>query len=163
MRWIGTLILLLCMGCSKGSFGQEAVNRFNRADFYHAMAGKDRIAVDQQLDLLKAAATPDKAAFEGALLMKKAGLVSGAQKKLSLFKEGHKKLEPVIQKDSTKAELRFLRLIIQENAPGILGYKKDLSRDTRFIKDNFKRLPAAVQDAVREYSKKSIFLQPSDF
>jgi hypothetical protein len=163
MGWIGKAIVLLCVCCGNGCFGQEGAGKFNRPAFYNAMAGKSQVEIDYQLDLLKVAGIPDQQAYEGALLMKKAGLAAGAKKKLSLFKEGHKKLEPAIQKDSTKAELRFLRLMIQEHAPGILGYKNDLNRDTRYIKDNFKRLPAAVQEAVREYSKKSIFLQPSDF
>ena len=83
--------------------------------------------------------------------------------KLNIFKEGHRKLEAVIKKDNMNAELRFLRLIIQENAPGILGYKSDLKQDSELIKKSFTDLPQVVQQAIIDYSKKSKILNPSDF
>ena len=66
--------------------------------------------------------------------MKKAGIINGAGKKLNLFKAGRKKLEAEIKKDSSNVELRFLRLMTQENAPGILGYKNELQTDREYIR-----------------------------
>ena len=95
--------------------------------------------------------------------MKKAGLISGAGKKLNTFKDGHKKLEASLQKDSGNTEYRFLRLMIQENAPGILGYKDDLKKDSEYIRKNFKNLPQEAKNAVIDYSKNSKILRSADF
>ncbi len=141
---------------------QEAGNKFNKSSFYAAMRGKEEAAVDKQIALLAITAIEEKTAYEGALLMKKAGLASGPKKKLDLFKEGHEKLEAVLNKDSSNTEYRFLRLMIQEHAPGILGYKKQIESDKRFVKNNYKKLSPVVQEAVVNYSKESKILKPAD-
>jgi len=112
---------------------------------------------------LESSAFSEKDAFIGTLQMKIAGLLGNPEKKLSWFKAGHIKLESAISADSLNAELRFLRLMIQEHAPAILGYKKALSADRRVIRANFTRLPGTVQQAVLEYSRHSTVLKPEDF
>ena len=143
-------------------FAQEKESSFKKTDFYAAMQANSEDAVNKQLDLLKTADIAGKDAFEGALLMKKAGIVGGPKKKLDLFKAGHTKLEAVLSKDSSNAEFRFLRLMIQEHAPGILGYKGELQKDKLFIKNNYKKLQPVVQEAVANYSKESKILKPGD-
>jgi hypothetical protein len=90
--------------------------------------------------------------------MKKAGLVLNPAEKLSLFKNGHKKLEAAIKNSTENVELRFLRLIIQENAPSILNYNDDLEKDSIYITQKYKRLPDNIQKVIIDYSKKSEFL-----
>lgn len=142
---------------------QESAAKFNRKELFAAMASPDVANVDNQLNALKDTDVKGKSAYEGALTMKKAGLVKGANKKLKLFKEGHKKLEAAITKDKENGELRFLRLMIQEHAPGILGYKDDLDKDSAYIRQSFKKLPVDVQQAITSYSKTSKVLRPEDF
>ncbi|MEP6748074.1 MAG: hypothetical protein ABJB86_10130 [Bacteroidota bacterium] len=143
-------------------FAQEKESGFKKTDFYAAMQANSEDAVNKQLDLLKTADIAEKGAYEGALLMKKAGIVGGAKKKLDLFKAGHNKLEAVLAKDSLNAEFRFLRLMIQEHAPGILGYKGEQQKDKLFIKNNFKKLQPVVQEAVTNYTRESKILTPAD-
>ena len=126
------------------------------------MSASNEDAINKQLTLLKAADITGKEAYEGALLMKKAGIVGGPKMKLDLFKAGRKELEAVLNKDSTNTEFRFLRLMIQEHAPGILGYKNELEKDKLYIMNNFKKLSAVVQEAVVNYSKESKILKPAD-
>jgi hypothetical protein len=135
---------------------------FDRATFYSVMETGKIEDVNMQLEIIKNSSLPEKNAFEGTLLMKKAGMVTVPANKLSLFKAGHKKLEAEIKKDSSNTELRFLRLIIQEHAPGILGYKSELQKDREYIRMNFKKLLPAVQHAVAGYSQKSKILRPTD-
>ena len=66
-------------------------------------------------------------------------------------------------KDKDNGELRFLRLMIQEHAPGILNYKDDLEKDSLYIRQSFKKLPADVQQAITDYSKTSKVLRSEDF
>jgi hypothetical protein len=158
----GIGLLLVQMISVNFLFGQEKESGFNKGSFYSAMQGDNENAVNKQLALVKTSGITEKPAYEGALLMKKAGIVSGPKKKLDLFKEGHKELEAVLSKDSANIECRFLRLMIQEHAPGILGYKGELQKDRLFIKNNYKKLPPVVQEAVINYSKESKILKPAD-
>jgi hypothetical protein len=142
---------------------QENTAKFTRKELYAAMASSNVANVDNQLNTLKNTDVKDKDAYEGALTMKKAGLVKGAGKKLKLFKDGHNKLEAAISRDKDNGELRFLRLMIQEHAPGMLHYKSDLDKDSAYIRQSFKKLPVDVQQAITSYSKTSKVLRPEDF
>ena len=135
---------------------------FDRAAFYAAMASGKLEDINKEIDIVSKSSLAEKNAFEGTLLMNKAGLINGPGNKLSVFKSGHKKLEAEILKDSNNAEFRFLRLMIQEHAPGILGYKSNLQSDREFIIKNSKKLLPAVQHAVADYSQKSKILKPGD-
>jgi hypothetical protein len=158
----GIFLIAIQMISVKFVFAQEKENGFKKDNFYAAMQGSSEDAVNKQLILLKTADIAEKGAYEGALLMKKAGIVGGPKKKLDLFKEGKTKLEAVLSKDSSNTEYRFLRLMVQEHAPGILGYKGELQKDKLFIKNNFKKLQPVVQEAVTNYSKESKILKPGD-
>lgn len=134
---------------------------FDRSAFYQAMASTKVETVDNQLNAIKDAPKKDQQVYEGALLMKKAGLVSNSKNKLNLFKSGRNKLEAVLAKDSTNAEWRFLRLMIQEHAPKILNYRREIDKDSQFVSKFFKSLSPVVQQAVTDYSKKSNVLIPA--
>ncbi|MFD2918995.1 hypothetical protein ACFS6H_04675 [Terrimonas rubra] len=119
--------------------------------------------IEAQLALVQNSSDNEKQAFEGALLMRKSGLISGPAKKLSTFKEGKEKLEAAIGRDNDNTEFRFLRLLIQENAPNIVKYKKNLDEDKAMIIKGYKSLPAVVQSAIVTYSKTSKIISPDDF
>ena len=139
----------------------NSVQSFDRSGFYAALASESLDSVNAVLETLSKSSLSNKEAFEGTLLMKKAGLVPNMGSKWGLFKTGRNKLENAITKENNNAELRFLRLMIQENIPGILGYKKHLEEDNKLIHSSFKSLPPAVQKVVAEYSKKSKVLKPA--
>ena len=158
-QWAGFAIFFLVTGmCVQGK-----AQSFNRKEFYAVMGSANLKNVDGQINILKTSGVAGKQAFEGALLMKKAALVKGPSKKLGLFKQGHKKLEAAIAADEDNGEYRFLRLMIQENAPGILGYKNDLDKDSAYLRQSFKKLPTDVQQAITDYSKTSKALRTEDF
>ncbi len=135
---------------------------FDRKAFYRAMQSNKADEINSELKAVQSSSFKDKEAFEGALTMKKAGLAGSADKKLSLFKSGHKKLESAIKRDNDNAEYRFLRLMIQEHAPGILGYKNEMKKDSEYIRRSYKTLPEPVQQAVSEYSRQSKVLKIQD-
>ena len=148
---------------SVATFSQENTSGFSRKEFYTTMANENSQKIDEMIDLLKKSVVSGKNAYEAALLMKKAGLLNGAGKKLTLFRQGRKQLDAEITKDNENAELRFLRLMIQEHAPGILGYRDSLQKDSAYIRQYFKKLPVEVQQAITEYSKTSKILRSDDF
>ncbi|HCL84515.1 MAG TPA: hypothetical protein DIC22_11100 [Chitinophagaceae bacterium] len=138
---------------------RSTINGLNRPAFYKAMQEDDKILVNEQLTLLKSLPEEEGKAFLGAMLMKKSGLGGSPLSKLRLFNEGQKMLETAIKQDSANAEYRFLRLMIQEHAPGILGYKNDMEKDSEYIRKSYKTLPDDVQQAITGYSKKSKVLK----
>jgi hypothetical protein len=142
---------------------QEKRAEFSRSTFFSVMRTGTAMAIDSELAILGSASFEGREAFWGTLLMKKASLISNPEKKLNLFKNGRKKLELAIHKDSLNAEFRFLRMMIQEHAPSILEYAGDLQRDKEYIRKNFSTLPASTQQAVLEYSRKSKIIKPADF
>ncbi len=131
----------------------------NRAAFYKAMELNNKDLVNTQLTELKTGPDEIRDAYTGAMLMKKASFFGAAATKLHLFREGHKMLENAIKKDPDNVEFRFLRLIIQEHAPGVLGYKNDLQKDSELIRKSYKSLPEDLKQIMADYSKKSKFLK----
>ena len=131
----------------------------SKSAFYEAMASKSTKIIDTQLSLLSAYANgTEKQALEGALEMRKAGLLSIPAKKLAAFKQGHKKLEAAIAAAPQNGEFRFLRLMIQENAPKSLRYSKNIEEDSKLVKAQFSSFSAATRQSIKNYSKKSTSL-----
>ncbi len=131
----------------------------SRTSYYKALEENNKDLVNTQLTELKTAPDEIRDGLTGAMLMKKASFFAAAATKLHLFREGHKMLEDAIKKDPENAEFRFLRLIIQEHAPGVLGYKNDLQNDSELIRKSYKSLPEELQQIMIAYSKKSKFLK----
>jgi len=154
LKFIFTFLSIACF-----SFF-SAQGSINRSVFYGVLMGNDLQEIDKELNTMN---LTGKEAFKGALLMKKSGLMPVVKEKLKLFKEGHKALELAIDKDSTNAEYRFLRLIIQENAPKIVNYNKEIKQDASYLRKNYDNLPANLQKVIVDYSKSSKALKPEDF
>ncbi|MBK6378863.1 MAG: hypothetical protein IPF72_03630 [Chitinophagaceae bacterium] len=90
---------------------------FDKSAFYNAMAANDVNSINAQLDIVKTSSINEKEAYEGALLMKKAGLVTKAKEKLSLFKQGRLKLEAAIKKTKKMQSLVFCVLSYRNMRP----------------------------------------------
>lgn len=157
---IFTVLLLLTAALPYAQTGTEA---FNRTAFYDAFASNNISTIQLQLDIIGKSLQDEKEAFEGALMMKKAGLIKGASHKLKAFKAGREKLENMVDKYADNAEFRFLRLMIQEKAPKMLGYDKQLEEDHKYVVKHFRTMPEAAQKAILNYSKSSKVLSPADF
>jgi hypothetical protein len=147
--------MLMAIAYFTVSFVSYSKVNFDKSAYYAAISSDNLKMVEEQLSLLKKSEIIEREGFEGALLMKKAGLIGNLMEKLSLFKEGHKKLEEAIKNDPDNTEFRFLRLVIQEHAPSILNYDNELKRDSIHIKKTFKSLPTSVQKVIIDYSKQS--------
>lgn len=141
----------------------QPASKIDRSNYYKVIASENLESLNSEIDVVKKSDDKYKDAFEGALMMKRAGQLKGASNKLKEFKAGRQKLEDVLNKNKDVAELRFLRLMIQENAPRILGYHKELDEDHKYIVANFKTMPVATQLVLKDYSKTSKQLSPSEF
>lgn len=155
---------LLCIFSGFWGMAEPAVQQgFDKEGFYAVMASGNLTKIDDELELVRSTSFTEKDAYEGALLMRKSGLLKKAEDKLKAFKAGRIKFETAMRDDADNAEYRFLRLTIQEHAPRVVKYHKDQENDKQFIQSSFKKLPAVVQQAIREYSKTSKVLRAEDF
>lgn len=155
LRLIFSISIFILTLCSVAAWAQTG---FDRAAYYAAFAKSEAAGIEMQLAKVALLNATDREAFEGALLMRKAGLQSSVVQKLSFFKQGGKALEAAIKANPQNVEYRFLRLMIQENAPKIVGYNDNLKEDSELVKKNIKLLPVATQKAVQNYAKVSKYL-----
>ncbi len=76
---------------------------------------------------------PVMLAYRGASSAASASSVNGVRKKLEYFNRGKSELEKAVAMKNLDAEIRFLRLATQVNAPGFLGYNGDIRNDKAII------------------------------
>jgi len=137
--------------------------QFDKPSYYKILKSGNITEVNNEISLIDASTLKNKDAFIGALIMKKADLLKVPKEKLKTFKEGATKLETVLRADTSNVEYRFLRLIIQEHAPKVVKYNKNISEDAAFIKKNYKELSPEVQKILIDYSQTSKAIKPQDF
>jgi hypothetical protein len=147
----------MCLGKAEAAF-----QKFEKSAFYSVMASGDIDAIDKQLDIVENSSISEKEGYEGALLMRKAGIVKKAKEKLILFKKGRIKLETALLANNENIEFHFLRLAIEEHAPKIVKYRADIEKDKLLVIKNFKNLAPAVQNAIVDYCKTSKVLHKED-
>ena len=135
---------------------RQPPTNLDRAAFYRAIQSENKSLVDAQIaELNSAPADVSRDAFLGAMMMRRAGFGGSAPAKLKFFKQGRRLLEGAIAGDPNNAEYRFLRLMIQENAPPALGYNKEEKNDSEMIRKSYKSLPEELQKTMADYNKKS--------
>ena len=130
---------------------------------YDVMQSDDTTQINAVLTNLENSTAKERDAYKGTLLMKKSGMLKTGMEKLNVFKQGRKLLEASIKQDSTNAEYRFLRLMIQENVPDFLNYHSKKEEDGKMIRESYAKLPVNLRDAIKKYSKNSHVLKPEDF
>ena len=152
--------MLLMSAILKFAFAQP---KSEKNVFYGVMSTGDLKAVENELTVVENSFSPNKDGYQGALLMKKAGMISKPAQKLKFFKEGRVKLETALLADKDNTEYHFLRLAIEEHAPKIVKYHNDIEADKLFIKNNFKSVSPVVQHAIIDYCKNSKVIHAEDF
>ncbi len=143
------------------AFG-ESIAAPVREQFFKAFSSGNVEKIDQVLEIFKDAEGRMVRAYEGALLMKKADLIKGAGAKLKMFKKGHEIFEGELAADPDNAELRFIRLCIQENAPKILKYRQEIETDKAFVVKSFASLPGDIRKHIIDYAGSSNVLRPGE-
>ncbi|MBP4137320.1 hypothetical protein [Flavobacterium geliluteum] len=71
--------------------------------------------------------------------------------KMNRFKEGAKLLESTITSEPNSVEIRMIRLSIQENVPGITGYKKNIKEDKAFIIAHINEQNATLKEYIKAF------------
>jgi hypothetical protein len=150
-------IILFAVFSSFDSIGKD------RSSFFEVLSGKSEANIDKEIARLESESpTSLTKARRGALLMKKAEFVKGAGNKVKTFKAGAKLLEGEIAESPDNVEYRFMRLTIQEHAPGILKYNKNVQADKQLIISSFKKLDEDLKKVIRNYSEDSKIIKTVD-
>jgi len=77
-------------------------------------------------------------AYVISLEMKQAEYKRLPWQKLKIFNEGKHKLEKLIEENNKNADLRYVRLVIQEQLPKILNYNSSIKNDKQFLSELLK-------------------------
>lgn len=156
-KWSYTVVFFLLVFCA---FKIKSVDRLS---FYKVFAGKSEAEIDKELKILQAEnGSSLKNAFVGALKMKKASFIKGAGNKVKMFKSGALLLEEEIKGNPGNIEYRFIRLSIQENAPKVLKYNKNLNEDKKLILEGYHRLDPDLKKVIKNYAVGSDVLKMDD-
>ena len=94
-------------------------------------------------------------AYKGALMMRRAEYLSGSFNKLNSFKEGKVLLEKAITSNPQNVEFRFIRLMIQENVPWILGYSGEVDEDAEMIVSGYQKQRDDLKLVMKGYASES--------
>ena len=159
-KLVFALVFFMLTGLAEGKTIQQ---KFDKAEFYEVMKSTKLETVNNELEAIKDAPEKERDGYEGALLMKKAGLLKKPKDRLSSFKQGRIKLETAISADNDNTEFHFLRLAIEEHAPKIVKYHNDIEKDKVIVVKNFKNLSPAVRHAILDYCENSKVLHKEDF
>jgi hypothetical protein len=75
--------------------------------------------------------------------------------KVRSLKTGTTMLEAAIEKEPDHIELRFLRLTIQLNLPGFLGYNDKVESDKKFVLRHYDAAPPVLRSRIVNFVKTS--------
>ena len=130
--------------------------KIDQSSFYEAFSGKAEGSIDEAIaQLEKENGSSLHKAYQGALLMKKADFIKGVNAKIKTFKKGAHMLEEEIAKSPSNIEYRFLRLAVQEHAPKILKYNKNIEADKKVVVQGYKSLDPQLKKIIKNYALQS--------
>ncbi len=90
-------------------------------------------------------------AYKGASITMVSKFSKNLSEKITKFKEGVKWIEFAVANDPKNIEIRFIRLSIQENVPGITKYKKNINEDAAFIATHYKEQTATIKEYFKNF------------
>lgn len=128
----------------------------DRKSFFKSISTEDQNTLKTEREKLsKLSDSDDKRAFLATIIMKESQFMPTVKGKWDKFTLGKNALEKEIKANPNNAEYRFLRLLIQENAPKIVRYSSNVSQDAQFIAKNLSTINAVTKKTIQDYAKKS--------
>ncbi|MEL0651336.1 hypothetical protein V6246_07860 [Algibacter sp. TI.3.09] len=103
---------------------------------YHDI--KSKAQEIEYIEKYKKSDSADIQAYVISLEMKQAEYKVLPWQKLNTFSKGKAKLEQLITNEPKNANLRYVRLVIQEQLPKMLNYNSDIENDKHFLSELLK-------------------------
>lgn len=94
-------------------------------------------------------------AYKAAAKVMEAKVTTEKNKRKSFVKSGATSLESLIKSNPNNAELRVIRMSVQENIPKIVGYNKNLKEDKSFLISNYSKQNAALKSYIKQFAAQS--------
>lgn len=91
--------------------------------------------------------------YKAAAKIMEAKIAKGNRK--ALVKTGATSLEGIIKNNPNTAELRLIRLSVQENIPKIVGYRGSLKDDKAFLLNNYSKQNSALKNYIKRFAMQS--------
>jgi hypothetical protein len=129
MRTFLILLVLFFTGFGQIRAQQISIDKVRNQFFAWDKTEDGALKLYKLLEKADLGKDPVMLAYRGASSAASAGSVSGVRNKLAYFNRGKSELEKAVSLKHLDAEIRFLRLATQLNAPGFLGYTGDIKND----------------------------------
>lgn len=157
------LLFLVALLPVCSTFAGGLFSNIDRSSFYAIYSTPSLDGINSLIAKLEnGSPSSESNALLGALLMRKSGLINNRKEQLNSFKKGRILLEKEIEESPNNAEYRFLRITIQEQAPKILGYNKNLDQDLKVLLKGYRDLSPEAKKAIVGYAKTSRVLKNAD-
>ncbi|MHA3787813.1 hypothetical protein ACX0HA_06330 [Flavobacterium hauense] len=112
------------------------ISEIEKVRVNYAQAALNKALCREMIKKLKDYNDPVQQAYLGAFQTIWAKHTLNPFEKLKTFKKGKANIEESVALAPLNAEIRLIRLSIQLNAPGFLGYNDNIEEDRNFILDN---------------------------
>lgn len=109
--------------------------KFLRDNYEKAVSDK-KLCETIIIDLERNSKSNVHLAYLGAFQTIWANHVFNPFSKLKTFNKGKANIESAMKNEDSNIEIRFLRLSVQKNCPGFLGYTDNIKNDKLFLKSN---------------------------
>ncbi len=100
--------------------------------------------------------------YKAAAQIMEAKITTEKGKRKSFVKSGATSLESIIKSNPNNAELRLIRLSVQENLPKIVGYRGSLKDDKTFLISQFSKQNSALKNYIKRFASQSKSFTPAD-
>jgi len=127
MRWFSAALILLT-ACAAAIAQPDNIRQYY-LNARNPEGIKNFLALSEKLNLYVAA----EKGYRGVALAMYADIADGVSAKLDYFNRGKDLLEAAIKEQPDNAELRFLRLTVQAEAPFMLGYSGAIEQDAEVV------------------------------
>jgi hypothetical protein len=141
-RYIVFVFFILVVGIQNLNAQKVSVEDAREQYFAMDKSGAGALKLYKTLENADLSKNPVMLAYRGAASAAAAGSANGVRKKLEFFNRGKGELDKAAGMKPLDAEIRFLRLATQVNAPGFLGYTSDIKSDKTLIINTLSSVPA---------------------
>ena len=157
------LMFILCFILTKGLSAESPLLPHDIHERY-TMAPFDKNVCLETLDILSNIPDNNLAlAYLGAFQIIRAKHFFNPFKKLKTFSEGKNNLEEAVRRAPDIVEIRFIRMSVQQEIPGILQYKSDIAADKEFILSHFHRISdPELRHFIIGYMENAALLTPEE-
>ncbi|WP_459209522.1 hypothetical protein [Aquimarina rhabdastrellae] len=143
------LIILFCSICSFQQVDKTQIRELYKVAHLNAEKTEELYAITKDAVIKENEALLK--VYYGAALTLKAKFAKTRKDKIKFFKEGAKLIEEVVAKHPNDIEIRFVRLSVQENAPRITRYKKNIKEDKLYIEQNLQNSSEQIKVYIAAY------------